>query len=538
MPRAKDRKKKHRLSVYLLKRGTKLQDVVEEKGTLQRFELEIPGAREAILMVRASAQSTPSWVGLFGDQSKASLGKLYNASNAAILLVRAKTASFALTFGFGKHLLKPGAFDEIFGLRVTLNAIDAKQIRTIDRDSLDVVGRRTREQVARAGTIAEFGINLDQDLVRAVTGKPQDKTLGGILSGADGLVIHLPVVSKDLGAWFERLAALNADKTYQKEFSWIDNVREVKDPVLRAKLDESIVKRLKDGSTDRMWLAVPEVIDWDDFGGFRYTGFRHRDTYDDIYMPQFLEICPDREDCTIEQLRRWQVNYLDAASEQTRDHWSVYQCLYAEARDGTDVYLLNAGKWYKVTKSFVDEIEGEIKPLLEKDEIPDQLPPCEQRTEGEYNLAVAERDKANIACLDGKNIRYGGGRSQIECCDLFTKKHSLIHVKRYSGSSVLSHLFAQGVVAAEAFAADAQFRGAVNNKLPKGHKLHAPNTPPELDQYRVVFAIISKAHKPLNLPFFSKVSLRNAARRLRMMRYQVAVVGIEDRYAGRNGEQE
>ena len=101
-----------------------------------------------------------------------------------------------------------------FGLRVTLNAIDSKQIRTIDRDSLDVVGRRTREQVARAGTIAEFGINLDQDLVRAVTGKPQDKALGGVLSGADGLVIHLPVVSKDLGAWFEKLDVLSRDKGY------------------------------------------------------------------------------------------------------------------------------------------------------------------------------------------------------------------------------------------------------------------------------------------------------------------------------------
>jgi uncharacterized protein (TIGR04141 family) len=536
MPRTKDGKKKYRLSVYLLKSGVKLNDVVEEKAVLQKHKLEIPGVRESILLVRASARSLPSWVNLFADQKEFSLSKLYNASNAAILLVRTRNAAFALTFGFGKHLLKPGMYDEMFGLRVTLNAIDPKQIKTIDRDSLDVVGRRTREQVAKSGGIDEFGINFDQDLVRAVTGKPRDATLGGILSGADGLVIHLPVLSKDLGAWFARLAALHADKSYLKEFAWIDNVREVKDPGLRTKLDEGVVKRLRDGDTDKTWLAVPEVINWNDFGGFRYAGLRHRKKYDDIYIPQFMEICPDREYLTIEQLKTWNVNYIDAATDQVKKHWSVYQCLYTEAQEGDDVYLLNAGKWYKITTSFVDEVEREIKPLLEQDEIPDQLPVCEQRTENEYNLAAVESDKSNLACLDGKNIQYGGGPSRIECCDLFTKNRSLIHVKRYSGSSVLSHLFAQGVVAAEAFASDSKFRTDVNKKLPKNHKLPAPNKPLEPDQYRVVFAIISKKHKPLNLPFFSKVSLRNAARRLRTMRYEVAVVGVADRYAGRNGE--
>lgn len=537
MPRAKDEMKKHRLSVFLLKRGTKLNDAVEDAAKLQRYEVGIPESKEANLLVRASARSAPIWVKLFADQDKVSLGNLYNASNAAVLLVRIRNSAFALTFGFGKHLLKADICDETFGLRVTLNAIDSKQIKTIDRDSLDVVGRRTREQVARSGAIDEFGINFDQDLVRAVTGKPRDATLGGVLSGADGLVIHLPVRSKDLGDWLGKLAALNADKSYQKEFPWIDNVREVKDSSTRSRLDEIVVTRLQEGDVDKTWLAVPEVIDWRDFGGFKYSGFRHRTKYDDIFMPQFIEICPDREALTIDRIKTFKVNYLDAATDQPKKHWSLYQCVYAEAVDGDDVYLLNAGRWYRVTRNFVEEVERDIKPLLSNSEIPDPLPPCEHRTERDYNLAVEDGDKANVACLDGKNIRYGGGRSQIECCDLFTKRSSLIHVKRYSGSSVLSHLFAQGVVAAEAFAGDAQFRIDVNKELPRGHKLANAAKAPEPDQYRVVYAVISKAHNPLNLPFFSKVSLRNAARRLSMMRYQVAIVGIEDRYAGRNGEE-
>ena len=228
-------KRKYRLSIFMLKKGVELKDALVEKARLSRHQVDIPGVAEALLMVRDSARSNPSWIELFSDQEKVSLSSLFNASNAAILLVRTKSAAFAMTFGFGKHLLKLGAFDETFGLRVTLNAIDAKQIRTIDRDSLDVVGRRTREQVARATTIAEFGINLDQDLVRAVTGRPQDKAFGGVISGADGVVVHLPVLSKDLGEWFEKLSSLAADKSYQKEFPWVDNVREVKDPATRSR---------------------------------------------------------------------------------------------------------------------------------------------------------------------------------------------------------------------------------------------------------------------------------------------------------------
>ncbi len=51
--------------------------------------------------------------------------------------------------------------------------------------------------------------------------------------------------------------------------------------------------------------------------------------------------------------------------------------------------------------------------------------------------------------MDKKNIPYGGGYSRIEFCDLFSKSKQMIHVKRYGGSSVLSHLFNQGLVSGE-----------------------------------------------------------------------------------------
>jgi uncharacterized protein (TIGR04141 family) len=96
-----------------------------------------------------------------------------------------------------------------------------------------------------------------------------------------------------------------------------------------------------------------------------------------------------------------------------------------------------------------------------------------------------------------------------------------VHVKHYAGSSVLSHLFYQGIVSGELFLADAEFRKKVNGKLPSSHHIDLKKQPVAGD-YEIVFAIISSSSKVLDLPFFSKVSLRNARRRLATFGYKVS----------------
>jgi|SRR5579863_2319765 len=103
----------------------------------------------------------------------------------------------------------------------------------------------------------------------------------------------------------------------------------------------------------------------------------------------------------------------------------------------------------------------------------------------------------------------------------------LVHVKRYGGSSVLSHLFAQGVVSGELFLGDAAFREKVNAELPTGFKLTDPQARPMPGNYEIIYAIISESKKDLDLPFFSKVTLRNARRRLQTLGYNVSIGKIQ-----------
>ena len=104
--------------------------------------------------------------------------------------------------------------------------------------------------------------------------------------------------------------------------------------------------------------------------------------------------------------------------------------------------------------------------------------------------------------MDRKMINHGGAHSKIEFCDLITKDKKLIHVKHYGGSSVLSHLFSQGLVSGELFLGDSKFREKVNAKLPDGFKITDTKVRPISSHYEIIFGIISSSTKRLGNPVF------------------------------------
>lgn len=106
----------------------------------------------------------------------------------------------------------------------------------------------------------------------------------------------------------------------------------------------------------------------------------------------------------------------------------------------------------------------------------------------------------------------------MEICDVLTRTGGMIHIKQRGASSTLSHLFAQGINSAERLLQDAEFRrqarelveredASFSDVLPAGRPVD-PST------VEVTFAVITRSNRgtPLNLPFFSLVSLRARCR--------------------------
>jgi uncharacterized protein (TIGR04141 family) len=268
-------------------------------------------------------------------------------------------------------------------------------------------------------------------------------------------------------------------------------------------------------------LAAPDIIDWERTAGFSYRFGRQKSVIYDMHLKTVEEQLPDCS-LTVPKLRQRYVQAL-SLDDTVIEQWSVYRCIHAEIEYQGDIYLLSNGRWYRAAIDFVARVNEATKrvPLVDLG-----LPAFVDRLEDEYNQRVARDHPDKFTLMHEKLVPYGGGRSRVEPCDLFSSTGDFVHVKRYAGSSDLSHLFAQGVISGEIFARDREFREAVFGMLPERNRPAAIPLFLPRSSFRVVFAVISRSGKELRLPFFARLNLKLAREILVSLGYEVALTDI------------
>lgn len=473
-----------------------------------------------------SHTNRPGWLKDFFVGKLDELASIFTASARGVLLVEVdwikSTRIFAILFGYGRHLLNNSIIEEDFGLRVVLNCVDRNSLRSIDKTTLGSTPKLSREQMSRESEVANFGIDIEQDLVNAVTGRSNDKRFGRTISGRDALAMSVKVDLTNIRDFLPACLEKRESNEYKENFEWIDQIKSVRDQKLLAELNDRLVSKLKEEQFDRIWMAPPAILDWVDVSGFRYAKGKSGKLYYDLSTRDFLATL-GQETVSLDVLKKRAVYAISAKTDKASDEWSIFECFYAEQDMDGDVFVLNNGKWYRISTGFSQQV------LADFGDMPDssiKLPNYAHTNEAAYNDALPSI-VSNSCCMDRKLINYGGGHNAIEFCDLLTADNQIIHVKRYGGSAQFSHLFNQGVVSGELFVQERDFRQLVNEKLPDTHKLANVTQRPNAAEYEVVFAIISKSKRPLDIPFFSKVGLRNARRRLEAYGYTVTKKKIE-----------
>ncbi len=508
------------LTLFLAKAGAEKAELLDRRKKPEATEVRVGGKRIGTLYSRPSEGRHPNWVRFFGDAIDPTELRLWTNSAAAALVLAVDGRHVAVTFGYGRYLLNPVAFESTFGLRTTLNCIDHDTIRSIDRKTFEGVTTHVREQASKVTSLAGFGLNVERDLLRAVVGTPHDTALDSRLSGMDALSTSVRVNLDGLLALARTYVAKSEDVHYKSEYPWIDNISEVRDKAVVAELEKTVLARLKQGDFSRMWLAVPDLMDWQDVAGFRYSKSERTPMVGDIHLESYTAQLRDLPGLTTERLRRHRVTALSATTGRPLNQWSLHSCIYAEVDHVHGTHLLNNGAWYAVDRDFVQRIDEVVDAIPE---LPLGFPGYKDgEAEAKYNRRLA-KTLSNATLMDQKNIMYGGGKSRIEFCDVYTGAKQMIHVKRYSGSAVLSHLFAQGAVAGAALVSDASFRKELNKKLPAAFRLKDPLRRPQARHYNVGYVIASASANRLKLPFFSRVTLRNAVRQLSAFGYEVTV---------------
>lgn len=512
------------LTVFLIKKDrVDVDSFLPGSESLDKYAIKNGHETIGDLYVKLSRAKPPGWGKFFTDYIDAKdLGKAN--STGAVLIVRVSERWFAVTFGqTGRYLLEPECWEERFGLLVALNSIGENQIKSIDKLTFDALATHSRVQSSHEAGPRDFGLDVEQDLVRAVTGTPNDAQLGHRLTGMDALRASANVALEQLPALLARYYEQFKSDKYKDHFGFIDQIAEVKSSSLRDELDVSLIEHIRARNFERCWMAAPQMEEWARIDGFRYGSAKKNPKHHDMHLPGFLEEIRDPSSITIDRLRQRQVICI-GDDDHPINQWSAYKCLYCELDHGGTSYLLSDGKWYRVTRDFVQEVDEYFSRIPR---YAGTLPEYDDDSEGAYNVRVADGGSDFFALMDKKLITYGGGYNKVEFCDLYTKDKDILHVKRYGQSSAFSHLFAQGTNSGELFHTQPEFRELVNQKLPPSHKIGDSNKRPEPGEYQVAFAIVSDAEgSDLTIPFFSRLNIRSAVRRLQGYGYRVAISKI------------
>lgn len=468
------------------------------------------------LYVKPTSPRPPKWAALFDSYvDRRLLGTVQSSS--AVFVVPVDGRIFAITFGQGRFLLNPDAYEERFGLVVTLNSIRSDALRSVDKRTL-VDDQNSRVQTSQAAPALSFGVDIERDLVRGIVGRPTEIALGRRLAGADALTVTADVTVPTLRKLLRRYLKKFNSKDYQQSFPWVDQVRQlIPKGQAATRLDALLVEKMKEawgknGLIDGCWLAVPDIVDWAVVNGFKFTQNRNEGVSSDLHLPGLVQAFKDEEP-TLPFLRKHYAMSVDD-EERPVDRWPIYRCIHCEIDDGGKSFILSAGRWFEVDKDFVGSVEAAFNAIPRYGHA---LPIYNHANEDEYNKFVAAND-GKWCLMDKKMLPVGGIYDKVEFCDLYGGKE-LLHIKHYGSSSVLGHLFNQGLVSGELLKSHQPYVGLANAELSRAHQLPADPagrfTARDVSGYSVIFAVISQSDKSdLHLPFFAKVVLKSVSSRL------------------------
>lgn len=522
--------RKHKLSVFLIKQDYQAATdfIAPEIGHSVQIPLtlEITGT----LFYSTSHPTPPTWASIFEGIPEFDNAKILNQHSKALLVFKTNERWFCFTFGYAKHLINQGAYERNFGLIVALNLSDPTSLKSIDKTNISLNPIQSRNQASKEIEIESFGFNNDIDILKSITARTQKENVDDedqTISGRDSISISSVVELNTLPEIANSLLEAFSSKSYLAKYPWFDKIIQERDVSVIQKLDVLLLEHIKQNETQKIWLAFPEIIQWENTEGFSYTPYKPSNNVKrpgpaillDIDLNSWLNTI-NIENLTLEQLHNKHIYLLDKES-RTTDSINIYRCLNAEVILENRTYILNDGDWYNINTNFEREINDFYNQI---DDSAFSLPPYENMTEPVY-LEYVVNGNDSLCLMDRKLIKYSGN-STVEFCDLYSNAKHMIHVKKYAGSSVLSHLFNQALVSAQCFMVDSTFREKVNERLCENFQLSDPSIKPEGSDFEVCIAIMSNQTGALDLPFFSKVSIKNVVSTIRGFGYKVTKLKI------------
>lgn len=452
-----------------------------------------------------------------------------SASNpGAVLVFRAAGRMFAVPFGRGHHRLRHDRLVDDFGLRIAANLLNPDDVVSVDSRAVEQTVFLTRRGASRGTDIGALGLEADRESVHSLTGRPRDRRHGTRVTGRVGFMAARAVRPAELAALASDALASFGAEDYKEAFGVLDQRRMVEDDQRAAELTDRVVAQLPAPGRGGVYLAPPEVVDWANVGGFRFSFDPRGARRQEISIADYHEAVGG--DYTLERLQEDRVTLFAKDSGRPVATWSVLKCLIAELREPDGAYVMNDGRWWQIHPDFLAEIDALVNSIKRADiELAVFRP--EDAEEGVYNRRASSELPGSVA-LDQRFASFSGEKGRVELCDIAGPGKRLVHVKRGLRAASLSHLFAQAVGSGEALRnlprARARLRELLAPSLPDLAAAIGSDSMHPRD-WEVVIAIVTDEpdRVPGRLPFFSRAHLARSVRALRRMDYRVTYCAVE-----------
>jgi len=480
---------------YLAKSGNVIEDIVNTNANPIYHSIDVSNLNAHLYLKQSP--STPEWSNLFSgaDIPPESFAQ---RTVKGLLILEVEDRYLAFTFGHGRSLLN----------------------KSIDKSTLDKVALNTRSQSSKNTGVENFSFEFDHEIMKSITAivDREDEELE-IVSGKDSVAIYTEISFGTIGRLARRLIEAYRSDVYKENYPWAEYIMPETDPELKNILDSLLVTAINARQYDEFWMCAPELIDYTDFSGFRYSSRSNSPKYTELNLSSFIAGAGFRGDVSTSTMKSKKV-YILNSEEMEIDSWSFFQCIGGELEYEGSKFILNDGVWYSVSDDFYLEVCSYFS------QIPKSaltFPSYGGLKEGPYLRSIC--NNVDLVLLDQQWVRPRGVANNLEFCDLYSSCKAIIHVKKYGSSAVLNHLFAQAYQSIEMLVNSPEVIQQVND--------HLIDTQVSLNfngasqrEHRIVLAIMHHRAGDLDIPFFAKVNLRHHCRKIRGMGFSVELSKI------------
>ncbi|GAA1947556.1 TIGR04141 family sporadically distributed protein [Amycolatopsis minnesotensis] len=456
------------------------------------------GAAQGLLVAGQTDEHDVEWVRAIRALTGVDLAFSTSTSSAALFL-RVDDATYALTYGHGWHFLRDDLIDHQFALRVAVRTVNPDEIRDITRWALSAKARVDRNLVPARQGLWEFGLREHAEIIRQLNGRARLHLLGGLthvrergdrklqlsLDCGQSLKVPLAVDRAHLVGDLRALSAIERDQPPHDQLAPLLWVRRVPSRTpQRAELDGAVAELLAEPDPARGEIGVAYPARYYEGPDIHYYTGRVAGTHlrtEELTCDHLAEpLAALPRDEWHRALSAGRIEGRREDDEELGGELPALHWLAAEIADRDARYILIDGDWYRIGDEYLRHVRKVSRTAFER-ALPWRLPawkdaPRNAKTgkvhEEDYNRYVA-RTLPGFLCLDRKLVPGRTHPSGFEACDLLGPDNELVHVKKTSGrtgSSPLSHLFAQGLVSMESLTDPEtwhRFRGLVAQQSPE-----------------------------------------------------------------------